>query len=215
MNLNLSQFHVQPNPFRRPSELVPGSKLDPLERLVYQNVPRLYDICLNLLLSPRPELPPLLDNYEWTPVNGQPHPLLHLDVLHEMIPCIGRDDLARVLQVLHSAGSAFGRHRDKRSEVSHLGYRAAQSARVNPFPHSTRTRPVDDAARNPYFYPCPSPYHSSGKRFFLNAAESRLEWRDVFGHKDLPVRWNGCSPGCLSFLEEEEDDWSIDGDGEE
>jgi hypothetical protein len=39
------------------------------------------------------------------------------------------------------------------------------------------------------------------RRLFLRAAEERLEWTTVCGQKDLPVRWKGCSPGCLEFLE--------------
>lgn len=48
---------------------------------------------------------------------------------------------------------------------------------------------------------------------FVHPAEERIEWREVFGIPDLPVRWVGCSPGCLDFLErEEEDGFELDSD---
>jgi len=39
------------------------------------------------------------------------------------------------------------------------------------------------------------------RRLYLRAAEERLEWTTICGQKGLPVRWRGCSPGCLDFLE--------------
>lgn len=75
----------------------------------------------------------------------------------------------------------------------------------------------DDSSLNPFFEPCPSPRHSEyddeampmlrpSRRVFLHAAEERLEWREVLGlNEKLPIRWKGCSPGCLDFLEKSED----------
>lgn len=40
------------------------------------------------------------------------------------------------------------------------------------------------------------------RRLFLRAAEERLEWTTICGQKDLPIRWKGCSPGCLEYLEQ-------------
>lgn len=186
-------------------------KLGPLRRSLQQSVPRLYDLCLNMLISPRPELPPLLDSYAWEVAPGKLHPLLDLDTLHDMIPCIARHDLSRSVAALRSAGAVYAGHRGKRPEIASLGIKS----RVDPFPRSSRPQPPDDAAQNPYHNPCPSLYHPSNRRLFLHPAETRLEWRDVFGHKELPIRWEGCSPGCLDFLEDEdEDDWSVDGDEE-
>lgn len=80
----------------------------------------------------------------------------------------------------------------------------------------------DDASLNPYFEPCPSPRHAEydehaephsrpTRRVFLHAAEERIEWREVLGLKEkLPIRWKGCSPGCLDFLEVDEDN-DVDG----
>ena len=94
--------------------------------------------------------------------------------------------------------------------------------RFNPFPRSHRTLPPDDASTNPYFSPCPSPRHlefdpnsaTSSERpsrhLFLHPAEERIEWREVCQNRDLPIQWLGCSPGCLAFLEQDEDDWGLD-----
>lgn len=95
------------------------------------------------------------------------------------------------------------------------------------FPQTHRPSAPDDAAKNPYYYPCPSPRHrltdatepwgQSGpsRRLFLHSAEERLEWTTVFGQPNLPVRYLGCSPGCLAFLEDEQEDeelWGLPSD---
>lgn len=87
------------------------------------------------------------------------------------------------------------------------------------FPRSNTVEEPDDASRNPYYTPCPSPRHQEWdqnaeqeprvtRRIFLDAAEERFEWRTVSGVPNLPIQWLGCSPGCLDFLEEDEEaDW--------
>jgi hypothetical protein len=48
---------------------------------------------------------------------------------------------------------------------------------------------------------------------YVEPAEERIEWRDVHGLARLPIKWKGCSPGCLTFLEEdEEEDWAFEED---
>jgi hypothetical protein len=37
-----------------------------------------------------------------------------------------------------------------------------------------------------------------------------IEWVEINGTKDLPIRWQGCSPGCLQYLLEDEDEFSVD-----
>ncbi|KAK8847615.1 hypothetical protein IAR55_005474 [Kwoniella newhampshirensis] len=90
----------------------------------------------------------------------------------------------------------------------------------NPFPWSHRAAEPDDASLNRYYYPCPSPRHleldrhcavQPTRHIFLHPAEERIEWREVFKVSGLPVRWLGCSPGCLAHLEnEEEEEWTLD-----
>lgn len=45
------------------------------------------------------------------------------------------------------------------------------------------------------------------RRIFLDAAEERFEWVTVAGVPNLPIQWLGCSPGCLDFLEDDDDEW--------
>lgn len=174
------------------------------------SVPRLTDLCLTTLLSPRDPsgLPPLLDHYDWEGCNrGGTHPLLDPQVLKEYIPVpsLPPSDVARMLQCLNSAYVAATQSPKRRRLTE-------------PFPRSYHAPPPDDASTNPYYYPCPSPRHNeweSGhqspspvkleRRLFLHAAEERFEWTEVFGEKDLPIQWLGCSPGCLAFLDEEDD----------
>jgi len=189
-------------------------------------VPRLSTLCLNLLMSPcePSHLPPLLDAYEWDTFEaGRIHPLLDAAVLHQLIPNIPEVDLRRVLQAMKSAGSshALSMSDNRRGSTSFL-LGAPQPGKVDPFPRSHRPVTPDDASINPWFYPCPSPRHlefgtsfpeavKRSRNLFLHPAEERIEWRDVFGITALPIRWLGCSPGCLAFVEEEEgDDWGLD-----
>ncbi|WVQ98266.1 hypothetical protein IAU59_005389 [Kwoniella sp. CBS 9459] len=227
LNLNLELFTASSNAFvkkepevERFSDLIRHYEPD-------QPVPRLTTICMNLLISPRQpnDLPPLLDMYEWdAPVRGIPHPLLDPNELHEIIPSSSVKDLGRVLQVLRTASTHF-QHKRRTG----LGSSSLHS-HTDPFPRSHRPPSPDDATINPFFYSCPSPRHLEreiisdvdnittvipSRRIFLHPAEERIEWREVCGTKDLPVRWMGCFPGCLDFLEhedDEEDEWMIDTD---
>jgi hypothetical protein len=65
--------------------------------------------------------------------------------------------------------------------------------------------PQDDAAANPYFSPCPNPAHGSvftRKLWVGEHSVERIEWTRVKGaDKEVPIRWKGCSVGCLDFLE--------------
>lgn len=88
------------------------------------------------------------------------------------------------------------------------------------FPRSNDVLPPDNGSENPYYRPCPSPRHQEWlqdeedevrvtRRIFLDAAEERFEWVTIAGVPNLPIQWLGCSPGCLDFLEEgeEDDEW--------
>ena len=182
---------------------------------------RLTTILTNFLISPRPPSnhPPLLD-YDWTGAEekGESHPLLDPSILHRRIPCLSEDRLKRILQSLKSASTAA-----KQNTITSSHRRTPSSvtdSAPDPFPQSHKTPPPDDASLNPYFYPCPSPRHlifdtdspRPTKHLFLDPAEERIEWRELKGEKDIPIRWLGCSPGCLAFLEEDEEEewWEVD-----
>lgn len=199
-----------------------GRVLSPLVRHDPSPVPRLHALTLNNLISPRPpsSLPPLLDHYAWeTPAKGATHPLLDSSVLHAIIPQICEKDLRRVLQALRSASYHF-RHGKTDFPRGSPSPGLGSSAKVDPLPRSHRTPPPDDGSLNPYYNPCPSPRHLEydptssairpSRHLFLHPAEERIEWREVFGESSLPIQWVGCSPGCLAFLEhDEEDEWSL------
>jgi len=62
---------------------------------------------------------------------------------------------------------------------------------------------LEDAAGDPYFSPCPGERHEGREMFFLQAGEERMEWCSIpgAGKGDLyPVKWAGCSRGCLDHL---------------
>ncbi|KAL1413269.1 hypothetical protein Q8F55_001024 [Vanrija albida] len=222
LDLSLEQFSAHPNRWIEPShdsgEIAksPVTRRNSLPitaptRSLTQSgpVPSLASLCLTVLLSPRPpsNLPPLIDCYNWDDcrVRGQ-HPLLDPHILsHSMPPSFSVDELGRILQSVKSACSS-----------------RAQTGRLSdPFPHSYRVPPPDDAAENPYYSPCPSTRHwtendlvdsTQSRRIFLHAAEERFQWRVVANVSNLPIRWLGCSPGCLEFLDEEDDEeeWPVE-----
>ena len=234
IHLELTGFHVHPNPlYKRKTDDYPegvlvevaptGRILAGLKRTLDQSVPRLYSLCLNKLISPSTSsnLPPLLDSFEWEPPRkGTPHPLHDAAALHEIVREIPEHDLRRVLQAIRSSAHAFDNKRsDKRTGFASLGLGGSSAQKTNPYPRTHITPAPDDASENPYYYPCPSRRHNEyfdpgsdrpSRHLFIHPAEERLEWRELFGQGKLPIRWKGCSPGCLSFLEVEEED-----DGEE
>jgi hypothetical protein len=152
-------------------------------------------------------------SYDWDSqrVNGK-HPLLDVEGLHkEILPVVAVDDLRRVVQTVKSGCDSGGSQRRA----------STRAVLLDRFPVSHRVPPPDDASGNMYYSPCPSPRHlqydqESGeeplpRRIFLHPAEERVEWCAVAGER-LPIRWMGCSPGCLSFLEDkEEDEWTVEG----
>lgn len=83
----------------------------------------------------------------------------------------------------------------------------------------------EDAADNPFFAPCPNPRHyrydgssdipKVSKWIYLHQpVEQRIQYVDLAGEKAVPIKWEGCAPGCLDFLAEAdsaEADAQIDG----
>lgn len=177
------------------------------------NVPRLTSICLSILLSPRlPSHQAPFTKYDWNECTvGSKHPLLVPEVLQSLMPpCFTLDDLARVQQAVRSAAAEAPKGR---SHIPMDGFN---------FPSTSDMPQPDDAAGNPYYNPCPSPRHLEWnvdseanrptRQVFLHAAEERFEWVEIAKAKNIPIQWLGCSPGCLAFLDdnEEEDDWPFD-----
>lgn len=282
LDLNLSNFTAFPNKWLEPpaksalertddahlsvlmgemrieGDAGPARQLGPLVSFSRRDtpaspVPRLTDIVIRYLLSPRPpsDLPPLLDEFEWDRTYAdefrplhKPHPLLDTRSLGEVLPQLHGNELERTLQGLRAASVARQQGKgDRRASAAAQdtpavyndnplsarqgsggsGSRTSDARPAHNHSHSrTAAERSDDANLNPYYAPCPSPRHRvfavgqveprPQRQVYLRPAEERVEWRDVFGQSGLPVRWEGCSPGCLAFLEEEEEDaWSVDG----
>ncbi|TYJ53078.1 hypothetical protein B9479_006310 [Cryptococcus floricola] len=194
----LELFYAHPNPFLEKDS---ASSMSPLVRHCEAPVRSLRDMCLSLLITPRKphDLPPLLDRYDWEEFgHGEPHPLLDPAALHAIIPCISEPTHKRILQLLRSFSNQF--------HYANGHQRSWDLDRIDPFPRGGDA-PDDDASTNPYYDFCPSPRHLESdlvptRHLFLHPAEERVEWRDFAGQKNLPIRWKGCSPGCLAFLEQ-------------
>jgi len=160
-------------------------------------------------------LPPMIDpGYKWDLEAGQPHPLLDPRELQMSLRSLSEQDCARILRATRSACNAVPRKGvDPDSIHGRRGSTASDVASNNNgslFPSTLRPPRPDDAAENPYYDPCPNPLHKESstseppvmtRRLYLRAAEERLEWTTICGQKNMPVRWKGCAPGCLEFLE--------------
>jgi hypothetical protein len=171
--------------------------------LASDSVLRLSTLCINILISPRPpaNLPPLLDAYDWSvDPRSLTHPLSQPAIFHACIPAIPEAQTTRILQALKSAAR-------NHTESKSLKISSSRSS-PGPFP---RFDVADDVSDDPYFSPCPSPRHlvydagsalveRPSRYLYVEPAEERIEWRDVHGLARLPIKWKGCSPGCLTFL---------------
>ncbi|KAG9048797.1 hypothetical protein FS837_011999 [Tulasnella sp. UAMH 9824] len=107
--------------------------------------------------------------------------------------------------------------RSCRSRTMESASRALRPASPSPQPSGKQpatSRDVndDDAGMNARYNVCPSPNHLS-RTMFVDHGEERFEWiKDVVEVvvSDLPggavpIRWRGCSAGCLGFLEKGDD----------
>lgn len=138
------------------------------------------------------------------------------------IPAIDHEGISRVLQSARSISTDL----DARTKTSGRNPSSTHPSRTaDLFPNLNRATKPDDAAKNPYFDPCPNPRHNIRdvnaehdpivRRLYLHAAEERIEWREVHKWPNIPIKWKGCSPGCLLFLEkDEEDEWALDEEDE-
>lgn len=224
-NLLLNPNKFLPPPLEPEAHSVDGGRLGPLSRHYTCPVPSLTALCTNALISPRQPtgLPPLLehDSYEAEP--GCPHPLLDAATMSAHIPAIDEEGISRVLQSARSIST----HLDAQAKSAGSGARRSSQSRTKDlFPNLNRATKADDAAKNPYFNPCPSPrhrirdadaqYEPVTRQLYLKPAEERIEWREVHRWPNIPIKWSGCSPGCLLFLEQDEDeDWTLDEEDEE
>jgi hypothetical protein len=71
--------------------------------------------------------------------------------------------------------------------------------------------PTPAAFRNPSHSECPSPLHKQRDEptsLFIDPILERFEWINRIGEHPIspprvPIRWRGCSTGCLNFLEDD------------
>jgi hypothetical protein len=142
------------------------------------------------------------------------------------VPALKEEEIARVLQSARSISTHLdAQTRTGRGSTS-LGSSQSRAGAAERFPDLNRASKPDDAAKNPYFNPCPSPrhlirdeeaeYEPIERRLFIHAAEERFEWREVHRWPGIPIKWEGCSPGCLAVLEQdEEEEWTLEEEDEE
>lgn len=218
----LTLFNCINNPLiRTPNEKEPSGRiLGPLitacdgEASATQ-VPSLHDLCLAKLLSTSEpgHIPPLLSHFDWNPEGGENHALQSPNNLRKHLKHLSLEDCARVIQALRSASDA----KQARSYDQGLPENISSPARRRLQKHrrERETSLKEDAADNPFFAPCPNPRHYRREEasdtprlskwvYLQSPAEARIQYVEVAGEKNIPIRWEGCCRGCLDFLVEPE-----------
>ncbi len=203
----------------QPLEPVPsGRKLGPLQtnpdfKLSLRNT------CISVLLSPRhpDDIPPLLSEIDWEPEVGSKgaHGLQDAVALKESQNYLTMDECDNITKALRSA------HRVSAAASRKLKHSIPDPAfSPSSRPRRNKENKPEDASANPYFSPCPNPSHTAigdighledgqiTRRIYIHMpAEERIEWVKVSGaDEEVPILWKGCSPGCLRFLEEADED---------
>ncbi|EJD07444.1 uncharacterized protein FOMMEDRAFT_149973 [Fomitiporia mediterranea MF3/22] len=219
LNLKLDKLAVDPNPFEEnpyvESEPCKNRWFGPTERK-FTLVP-LLELALRVLLAPSAELYGLCD--PTSIVSGTRRQETILEHCYDL-----------PIQSDHSISPGL---RETLSSCVPGSVASLQSSNAAPS-NSPETRQTDlCTARRPCLSVCPSSHHLDvqGENYcrpvFVTHAEERLSWEKrvagckVGGEAGIPVRWRGCSAGCLERLEQMtangtsfssvvgEDDWSV------
>lgn len=226
----LTVFNCINNPLLRVAAetAISGRKLGSLilaENAENAAVPSLYSMCMTKLLSTSEpaHIPPLLSRFDWNPEGGEVHALQSAANLQKHLKHLKLRDCARVIQVLRSASDA---KQTRSYDQGVPGMTATvDRKRLQKTQRNRETSLEEDAADNPFFAPCPNPRHyrydgssdipKVSKWIYLHQpVEQRIQYVDLAGEKAVPIKWEGCAPGCLDFLAEAdsaEADAQIDG----
>lgn len=192
-----------------------GRKLEPLV-VHHDGPPSLRSMALSVLLSSRQShnLPPILTSINWDPAPEERGTASAIHGLYDANALINRVRCLTTLEATAVIASAKAAYRHSSSSRKHddgipnpafsggksstAGFRTSGGAPAD--------ESLDDAAQNPYFSPCPNPAHEevfTRKVYVGPPAVERIEWARVSGaDKEVPIKWKGCSVGCLRFLEE-------------
>lgn len=214
--MNLDRFTLAGNPFLKRDSPDLTYLPCPSERILHvpasskPGIPSLSEIILRSLLSTSIDpvsrsltsAPAFMDDPTVVDCSKELKKLVTAFDLHAAYPVLDKSTCQRIVASLRSALAALPR-----------GDPLAKLAKVfSPLDVPTS----EDAHLNPWFSPCPSPRHlyegehGEGRRVvFLKPEEVRYEWTAVpgtGGGELYPVRWEGCSRGCLDFLEEAEEE---------
>ncbi|GHJ84037.1 hypothetical protein NliqN6_0439 [Naganishia liquefaciens] len=202
-----------------------GRKLEPL--IVNRNGPEsLRSMALSVLLSSRQSqnLPPILTSIDWDPASEErgtaaaTHGLHDARALISRIRCLTTTEATAIIasaKATYRHSSSSRKHDDGIPNPAFSGAMASSSSFRLSEPASPDD-PLDDAAKNPYFSPCPNPAHEQlfTRKIYVGApAVERIEWARVNGaDKEVPILWKGCGVECLQFLEERDSDGDDDED---
>ncbi|EMD38767.1 hypothetical protein CERSUDRAFT_122337 [Gelatoporia subvermispora B] len=202
LSMKLNMLSVRGNPWVEPPTDPKAPQPPPSAKrisptIVHFTVPPLTELCLRVLLAPDP-----LSTYE----DGTQKTVLETTYI---TPIVREDAPPGFIETLHSCvpGSVAQPSDAPAQSPAKLGKRSRSR-------HS-RIDERHDLDSPPGIGICPSPAHAPGGRVpvFVRHAEERFTWERTVARRDVgaegvpgagvPVRWRGCSRGCLDFLEEE------------
>ncbi|KAJ7066575.1 hypothetical protein C8F01DRAFT_1123735 [Mycena amicta] len=186
--LSLRNLHLFPNPFLDKEDataIQTGGRILSRTKRFIPRVPRLSELCLRALLSS--ELPGSMVNLE----SRRLAKYYELPLLEDVVPDKPASPGKRRFQ--HIVPEPFRRALD----AIHPGsVYASDDYDASPDPE-------------PELGVCSSPLHPASRpSVFVQLAEERYSWETVVAGVDVgglvPLRWRGCTVGCLAFLGGEE-----------
>ncbi|OCH84698.1 hypothetical protein OBBRIDRAFT_839510 [Obba rivulosa] len=199
LSMHLNMLSVRGNPWLEPPadpKVPPPSpsvkRISPTT--VHFTIPPLTELCLRVLLAPdsvssNDDVPrTVLESTYVTPIVREDVPPAFIETLHSCVP-------GSVAQPSDGASQASPSKSRTRTSSRNGGGDSAHDSLAG-------------------ISVCPSPsHHAEGERVpvFVRHAEERFTWERVVAGRDVgaegvagagvPVRWRGCSRGCLDFLE--------------
>ncbi|KAJ7765377.1 hypothetical protein DFH07DRAFT_810328 [Mycena maculata] len=180
---SLRTLLVFPNPFKNPEEPLSSQRQLNRTKSAQKRV-----VSPTTVLAPVPALTELLFRFLFSVESGSPtttnHTKRRLALDYALPLCDMPSHLGRVFDAIHPGSVPTDASFDSADDQPSLGL-------------------------------CPSPHHTSAS-VFVEPVEERYTWEKVIAGHDLggavPLKWRGCSRGCLGFLDAEVETKQVDAD---
>lgn len=206
MSLNLRSFVIDPNPFL--INVTEANRYGPIKRI--HKINSLGELALRALLEPAMEESRSNSKLSMLAEDFRRKNKTVLEAYYDL-PLSAEMELSPTLTDILSS-----------CVPGSIAY--SIFANITPRGSAGAGRPTVPQHSIPCLSECPSPRHrvvqpgeAYRKPVYIVHAEERFSWEKevagqrVGGEQGVPIRWRGCSPGCLDFLESTFDEgWGVD-----